>query len=187
MAFLTGSSIDQNLFRWISGATGAVLALWFIYEKWIWKWPLFDKISSYYGTPVVYGTWKGTLKYEKDQEGKSGSVDVYVAISQTLTSLSVRSFFRHPSESYSITAKIKDSESKGRQLVYSYRSEAPHGSRDNNRPHDGVCILNIIGSPVKKLDGSYFTDRGGAGIITLDKHCNKLAESFDDSENLNYL
>lgn len=185
ISFVTGKSIDDNLFRWISGATGAVVIIWTIYDKWVWKMWFFKYVAWFLHIPVLHGTWKGKLKYEKDQNGNSGEVDIYIAINQTLTSISVRSFFKKPSASKSITAKIEE-EPDRKKLVYMYKSEAPYGKRDNNRPHDGASVLDIVGNPVKKLFGSYFTDRKGAGTVLLDKYSDVLAENFEDAKQLSY-
>lgn len=186
LSFLTGKSIDDNWFRWISGTMSAVILAWAAYDNWIWRQGVFKKITQLFRIPVLHGTWKGVLKYEKDKSGKGGEVDVYVAISQTFTSVSVRSYFKKPSESRSIVAKIEKEDPNRKNLVYVYKSEAPYGKRDNNRPHDGACVLNIVGNPVKKLSGSYFTERKGAGIIMLYKHSDLLAENFEDAEQLEY-
>lgn len=68
-----------------------------------------------------------------------------------------------------------------------YKSEAPYGKRDTNRPHDGAVVFDIVGNPVKKLLGSYFTDRKGAGTVTLDEYSSVLTENFDDAEKLDYM
>ncbi len=147
---------------------------------------VFKYVARFLHIPILHGTWKGKLKYERDQNGSSGEVDIYVAINQTLSSVSVRSFFKKPSASKSITAMIEMEEPDRKKLVYIYKSEAPYGKRDSNRPHDGASVFNIVGNPVKKLLGSYFTDRKGAGTVVLDKYSSVLAENFEDAEQLEY-
>lgn len=186
LSLVTGASIDKNLFRWISGVTSLVVILWTVYEKWVWRMWIFKYVAQFLHIPILFGTWKGKLKYKSDENGKSGEVDVYVAINQTLSSISVRSFFRKPSASKSITAKIEKEEPDRKKLVYIYRSEAPYGKRDTNRPHDGASVFDVVGNPVKKLLGSYFTERKGTGTIILDKYSSILAENFDDAEKLQY-
>lgn len=184
-SFVTGESIDDNLFRWISGATSIVVLSFLLYEKWIWKWPVFKKVSEFYGVPVIHGTWKGKLHYKRDAAGKNSETDIYISIHQTLFSVKVDSFVS-TSESYSVIAKIEDSPSNRKQIIYFYRSAAPYGKRDNNRPHDGSCVLNIIGSPVKKLSGSYFTERNGAGEVKLEEYYPQNSESFEEAEKQEY-
>ena len=183
---ITGSSIDDNLFRWLSGVTSAVVIILMVYERWIWKWSIFRSISEAFGVPVLHGTWKGTLDYEKDGNGKSGSADIYLAINQTLTSISVRSFFRKPSESDSTIAKIQKPKPTRRQLIYLYKNEAPFGKRNGNPPHDGACVLEIVGFPARELSGSYFTERKGSGLVKLNQYNPQLAETLETADKLQY-
>lgn len=185
LSILSGDSIDTNILKWVSGATSFLVSLWFLYDRWIWKWPLLNKFAHYYfQVPVIHGTWKGKLYYESDKDGKNGNVDIFVCIDQTLTSIHVRSFFEKPSESNSITAKIVKGYQNKLQLYYLYKSEAPHGKRDENRPHDGAVVLNIIGEPVRELSGSYFTDRKGAGQVRLTQHSKKTSETIEEAKEL---
>lgn len=185
LSFVTGQSIDDNLFRWLSGVTSIVVLIWSAYDKWLWRMWLFKYTAWFLHVPILHGTWKGKLKYERDENGNSGEVDIYVAINQTFTSVSVRSFFNKPSSSKSMTAKIEE-EPDRKKLVYMYKSEAPYGKRDTNRPHDGATVFDIVGNPVKKLLGSYFTDRKGAGTVVLNEYSSTLAENFEDAEKLEY-
>lgn len=185
LSFVTGQSIDDNLFRWLSGVTSVVILVWVAYDKWLWRVWVFKYAAWFLRIPILHGTWKGKLKYKRDENGNSGEADIYVAINQTFTSVSVRSFFKKPSASKSMTAKIEE-EPDRKKLVYMYKSEAPYGKRDANRPHDGAVVFDIVGNPVKKLLGSYFTDRKGAGTVTLDEYSSVLTENFDDAEKLDY-
>ncbi|MBU1256438.1 hypothetical protein KKA49_02020 [Patescibacteria group bacterium] len=83
ISFATGKSIDDNLFRWISGVSSAVVLVWTVYEKWFWRLSLFGRLSELTGTPILYGTRKGILTYESDVSGKKGNVPIYLAINQT--------------------------------------------------------------------------------------------------------
>ena len=185
LSFVTGQSIDDNLFRWLSGVTSVVMLIWIAYDKWIWRMWIFKYLTWLLRTPILHGTWKGRLEYETDENGNSGEVNIYVAINQTLTSVSVRSFFKKPSTSKSMTASIEEEQDR-KKLVYMYKSEAPYGKRETNRPHDGAVVLDVVNNPVKKLLGSYFTDRKGAGTVVLDKFSVELAENFEDAEKLSY-
>jgi hypothetical protein len=186
ISIVTGSSIDDNLFRWLSGTTSAVVIIVLVFEKWIWRWSIFRVISELFGTPVLHGTWKGTLEYERDGDGKRGSVDIYAVIDQTLTSISVRSFFKKPSESDSTIAKIEKIKPNRKRLIYLYKNEAPFGKREGNPPHDGACVLEVVGFPTCELSGSYFTERKGAGLVKLKKYNPRLAETLEGAEKLEY-
>lgn len=176
-SFATGQSIDAHGLQWISGASSAVILLLVIFDKWAWRWPLIRKFVEMAGHPVIHGTWKATLEFEKDAKGKSGTLVGFFSIHQTFSSVRVRGFFS-TSESSSLTATIDNPQPGQYRLIFAYHGQAPHGKRNQNRPHDGVAILNIIGRPVESIEGSYFTDRGGAGSITMAEHDSRISESF---------
>ncbi len=182
---LTGQSIDQNGLRWISSAASAVILLVLIYEKWVWRWPVIRKLAEWAGRPVVHGTWKGELSFERDANDQPGAIPLYLSINQTFSAVTVRAFVA-TSEAYSTTATIERPMPTRRQLVYAFHSEAPHDGRDNNRPHDGTAVLAIVGIPVEEITGSYYNDRARRGSIKLTEHCRKLVESFSQAERQTY-
>jgi len=185
IAALTGGSLDKNFLRWASAAASVVVLILLIYEKWAWRWPLIRKGAEWAGKPIIHGTWKGELHYERDANDQPGSIPFYMAVDQTFSTVRVRSFVR-TSESNSMTAAIDRPAPKRRQLVFAYRSEAPHHARDGNRPHDGTSVLNLAGIPVVEIRGSYYTDRLRRGEIVFAEHAGKVAESFSQAELLDY-
>lgn len=182
---ITGQSIDKNGLRWSSSAASAVILLILIYEKWAWRWPGLRKLVEWAGRPVIHGTWKGELHFERNAEDQPGTIPIYVSIDQTFSTVRVRAFVA-TSEAYSITATIERPMPTRRRLVYAFHSEAPHDSRDNNRPHDGTAVLALIGLPVEEIAGSYYNDRTRRGSIKLTEHCGKLVESFSQAERQTY-
>ncbi len=75
MASLTGDSIDENGLRWASAAASGVILLVLAYERWVWRWPLISRLAEWTNRPVLHGTWKGTLEFERDASGNPGSID----------------------------------------------------------------------------------------------------------------
>lgn len=185
LSTITGNSIDENIFRWASGASGALVLIYMAYERYIWRIWIFKRISEFQGIPVLHGTWKGTIQFDKDENGQPGEKDFYIAINQTLFSISLRTFI-DKSEAYSVCATLQKDLSGKLQLSYLYRSGAPYGKRDNNRPHDGACILDIIRSPYLELRGAYFTERKGTGRITQTAHNPRVTEVFEHAIGLEY-
>ncbi|MCK4731855.1 MAG: hypothetical protein KAT65_05280, partial [Methanophagales archaeon] len=39
--------------------------------------------------------------------------------------------------------------------------------RERSTPHDGSILFNIIGTPVNKLEGEYWTQRQATGTVIL--------------------
>ena len=181
----TGQSIDKHGLQWVSGASSAVILLLVLYDRWIWRWPLVQKLSELAGHPIIHGTWKATLAFERDANGRPGTLTCYFSIYQTLSGVQLRGFFT-TSESQSLTASIDRPQPNQYRLVFAYHSEAPHPARNQNRPHDGTAMLNIIGRPVESLIGSYYTDRGGAGTLKLTGYTKKLSESYDQAASRQY-
>ena len=58
-----------------------------------------------------------------------------------------------------------DEENQLRRLTYSYDSDPIVTVRERSSPHKGTVLLDLVGSPVRKLRGSYWTDRGTLGTI----------------------
>jgi hypothetical protein len=184
-SLFTNQSINQYGFRWVSGASSAVIFLIILYDRWVWRWPLIRKVSEYYGRPIIYGTWKGIIEYEQDFDKKPGVSDIYMSIYQTYSTIQIRAYFS-TSESKSLTASIDNPLQGQRRLTFVYNSESPHNKRNKNRPHDGTAILNVIGTPVEAITGSYFTDRGGTGTISLNEYSQKLSESYIQAKSRDY-
>lgn len=183
LAFLTGKSIDENILKWASGGAGFLTLVYFIYEKWVWKWPVFRILSEFQGVPVLHGTWKGLIEYDKDANGNPGSKEIYLVINQTLFSIDIR-FFIDTSESFSVCASFQKEQSKRLQLIYTFRSSAPYGKRDTNPRHDGTAVLDVISKPKHELIGSYFTDRNTSGRINLKECKNCICESYSQAVSL---
>lgn len=185
VSLFTGDSIDQQGLRWVSGVSSAIILLIGFYDRLAWRWPLIRKIAEYGGRPVIRGTWKGVLEFQKDANGNPGKIDIYFSIEQTYSTVEVRGFVT-TSESHSITATMDKPHSNQRRLAFAYHSGAPHGSRKTNPPHDGTALLNIVGIPVEGIEGSYYTDRGGSGKIRLYEFSPKLSESYKQASSRPY-
>lgn len=185
-SLVTGVRIENEVYKWTTTAMSAATLLVLAFDKWIWRWPGIRAVINYLRMPpVLHGTWAGEIQYDNDSRGNSGKVPIYLVIRQTFTDLKIISY-ASTSESNSLTAEISKSEHGNRQLAYVYRTIAPYGTRKGNPSTDGLAILGIVGSPVRELSGSYFTDRGGSGRIVLNTHSPKLAESFTDAERLSH-
>jgi len=181
IVLLTGQSVDREGYKWISGIASAIALILLAYDRWVWRWPLVRLVAERTGTPVLHGTWNGTLTYEADAEGNPGSADFYMTIQQTYSAIEVHSYVS-TSESHSMAAKL-ERPSRGQRLLWSiYRSEAPILGQETNRPHQGGAKLNLVGSPVNEIHGSYWTDRRGRGELRFTQYSKKPYGSFAQAE-----
>ena len=142
-----------------------VLILFFM--KWGWRW---GKLQGWLVPfPDLNGTWEGELQTNwKDAEGNSpGPIPVILSIHQSFLQIScVMRTGEMESHSYSEGFCI-EKERQIRRLCYSYTSNPKVALRDRSTPHDGTILFNIIGSPVQKLEGQYWTQRQTTGTVLL--------------------
>jgi hypothetical protein len=187
LSAVTGDSIDQSGLRWLSGVGGAITLLLLAFEHRLWRVPGIRWICEVCRHPVIHGTWEGTLDYQDDGAGRPGQVEFYMAIRQTFSSVSVRCYFPTTmAESWSLAASMKKNDHR-HDLRYIYQQRAPVPARDGNRPTEGACELAVSGRPVRQIEGSYYSERGGKGTICLTKYSRALAGSLSEAQALQYV
>ena len=83
--------------------------------------------------------------------------------------------------SYSFAEEFKlDNDRQIKQLVYTYSSKPLLSVADRSAPHDGTITFDLIGDPVEKLNGQYWTARKSTGEITLTFREEKLLDEMPD-------
>lgn len=181
---LTGDSIDHEGLRWLTGVASAVTLLLLAFDQWLWRAPGIRWLCEVSGRPVIHGTWWGRLDYENDGEGNPGTTEIYTAIHQTFSSLSVRCYFpKTRAESWCLAASLRNEDHR-HDLRYIYQQQAEAPDRDHNRPTEGACHLAVAGRPVRELSGSYFSERGGRGRISLTAHSPEFSGTLAEAERL---
>lgn len=73
-----------------------------------------------------------------------------------------------------------DRDKQVRQLAYSYTSKPKPSVKERSTPHDGTIVFDLIGTPVSKLEGRYWTDRETTGEITLTYREKKVLEEIPE-------
>jgi hypothetical protein len=137
------------------------------FMKWLWRWKRLQGWLIPF--PDLNGTWQGHIQTNwKDAEGKTpGRIPTILTIKQSFGRMScVMRTGEMESHSY-LEGFYIDKEAQIRRLCYSYTSKPKAALRDRSTPHDGTILLNIIGSPVRKLEGEYWTQRQTTGTVTL--------------------
>ncbi|MBC8264103.1 MAG: hypothetical protein H8E47_08290 [Anaerolineales bacterium] len=160
----------KNLFdfmRPIPNVVTADLLLVAFFMKWGWRWKyLQDWLVPF---PDLNGTWQGNIQTNwKDTDGNTPDpIPVILTIKQTFGHVScVMRTAEMESHSYAEGFCI-DRERQIRQLCYSYTSKPKASLRGRSTPHDGTVLFNIIGKPVHKLEGEYWTQRQTTGTVAL--------------------
>lgn len=187
VSFIFHETVNYNLVSIIIGiisfAFGIVMML---FENYLWKNKTVQKILAkvpffeQYWTPVLEGRWKGELY----RDGISH--EFVVEITQSFSSVSCVTYSRHSSSSAIASEILFDEQAKIYKLIYYWRggtTAVQPNTGDSNR-FEGFTVLRIVVETgvVKKLDGSYFTDRQPnqtRGTIKLEYQQKELKNSFN--------
>jgi SMODS-associating 2TM, beta-strand rich effector domain len=157
-------------------AATLVLALW---DVWLWRLPWVQRIPIAGVPRSARGTWKGTLTsfWVDPATGTSPAPKtVFLVVRQTATLISVR-LLTDESSSTSSLANISAIDGTC-VLTYLYLNKPEMRVEHRSRIHHGSTVLDISGSPVRRLKGRYWTDRDSKGEIEFGERTKKLADDF---------
>lgn len=148
----------------------------------LWKIKPINFLSSFLFSinPKIYGTWKGTMSYEYNNEKLEKTV--FLSIHQQNAFEIECNYFTDNRESYSKTAILLET-NHNLSLVYQYFAKEDLKRRNENPSHEGTCILDLIENQ-KTLRGQYFTDNNTKGTILLKKISNKESDSFESAKRI---
>ena len=156
-----------DLLRLIPAVATADIAAYFVFSIWLWRWKYLQGWLIPF--PDLNGTWQGVIQTNwKTEEGKTlEPIPVILTIKQSFGRMScVMRTGEMESHSY-IEGFCIDKDAQIRRLCYSYTSRPKVALRERSTPHDGTILFNIIGNPVHKLEGEYWTQRQTTGTVRL--------------------
>ena len=151
---------------------------YFVFTVWLWRWKLFQGWLIPF--PDLNGTWQGHIQTNwRDAEGKTpGPIPTILTIKQSFGRMScVMRTGEIESHSY-LEGFCIDKDAQVRRLCYSYTSRPKASLRERSTPHDGTMLFNIIGKPVHKLEGEYWTQRQTSGTVTVTFRINELLDEM---------
>ena len=153
-----------------------------IFNKWAWAWAIFR--GWYVNRPDIRGTWKVDLQSDwKNPDTGEGipSISAYMAVRQTLTSLSFR-LMTPESKSRLIAYSINLEEDGIYRVVIVYRNEPKLELQGNKSEiHHGSMVLEVYGVPPTSMDGNYWTDRNTRGTLKLTGRKKKIFDTFEEA------
>jgi hypothetical protein len=184
LALLTGIDISRlwDFIKILPNVATIDLILFSAFARWAWRWKIF------YGWlvpfPDLNGTWQGLIQttWIHPETGKQPEpIQAILTIKQSFGKIScVMRTAEMISYSYAEGFKLQE-DRQIRQLAYSYTSKPDLRVTERSRPHDGTIVFEIIGNPVKKLRGFYWSDRKTTGEVNLEfREKNLLDELPDD-------
>jgi len=152
-----------------------------LFIKWGWKSKYLKGWLVPY--PNLNGTWRGVIQTNwKNPETNEipGPIPAILTIKQTFSHISCVMRTTEMT-SYSFAEEFKlDKDRQIKQLVYTYSSKPLLSVADRSAPHDGTITFDLIGDPVEKLKGQYWTARKSTGEITLTFREEKLLDEIPD-------
>jgi hypothetical protein len=173
---INGQKLSPALLRPLSTVTGVVVLLSLAFELWLWKLPFLHPWLV--KRPVIEGTWQAELHSNwKDAAGiVIAPIEGFVVIRQTFLNLSLR-LLTEESSSHLVGTEIVCSADGLYCVSGVYRNEPRFHERVHSSIHYGAVWLQVIDSPLKVLEGHYWTDRETAGEIKL---TNRQRPKFQD-------
>ena len=181
VSFVTGKQIIGIESAVVIGykAIPLLVALAVFFGTHAWKWRIFRGWLVPF--PDLNGTWQGVLTttWERlDAPQPPPPIPAILTIKQSFTRIScVMRTAEMTSRSFLADFWL-DGDEQIRMLGYNYRSDPSPLVGERSPPHSGTAIFEIVGKPVAKLNGRYWTTRGTAGEITLTLRERELVEEF---------
>ena len=172
------NSLTNNCWIFFKVATFDLLLIG-IFTKWAWKLRLFKGWLVPF--PNLNGSWQGDILstwVNPDTGQKLLPIPAILTIKQTFLTISCVMRTAEMT-SYSYTADFRiDRDTQIRQLVYSYTSNPKQTVSDRSPAHDGTIVFDLIGNPVSKINGNYWTARNTKGHIVMTFREKNLLEEF---------
>ena len=167
-----------DIFRLVPIVATADGIAYFVFTAWLWRWKRLQGWLIPF--PDLNGTWQGHIQTNwKDAEGNTpGPIQAILTIKQGFGRMScVMRTGEMESHSY-LEGFCIDKDAQVKRLCYSYTSRSKAALRDRSTPHDGTVLFNIIGKPVHKLEGEYWTQRQTARTVTLTFRTKELLDEI---------
>lgn len=155
------------------------LFVWFIFREWAWKWKAFQGWLVPF--PDLNGTWQGSIQttWVNPETGqRPGPIPTILTIKQSFSNIScVMRTSEMTSYSYSEGFELSR-EHQIRRLTYSYTSRPNPTVTERSATHEGTITFEIIGTPVTRLKGNYWTARRTTGEVTLTLRCKERLDQI---------
>jgi len=170
-----------DFFRVLPKVVGIDLLLAAIFVKWGWKFKIFKGWLVPF--PNLNGTWQGFIRttWVNPKTGQSPPpIPAILTIKQSFSKIScVMRTAEMTSYSHSEDFKL-DSDSQIKQLSYSYTSKPLTTVTDHSPLHEGSIVFDVIGEPIIKMKGQYWTARKTTGEAIMTFREKGLLDEYPD-------
>lgn len=150
-----------------------------LFVAYAWRWKIFQGWLVPF--PDLNGTWQGTIQttWKNPETGEiPGPIPVILTIKQNFVRLSCVMRTAEMTSRSCFADFWLDENEQVRKFGYSYYSEPLPSVAHRSFPHHGTIVFELIGQPVEKLKGVYWTARKTTGEVTLTFREKKRLEEF---------
>lgn len=165
LALLSGGSLSPTPLKLYSVAGTVATFVWLIYDRYLWRWTPVRKMT---GTPLLAGTWRGSLasSYDGPANSLAPPVPVVLRVTQTASALTV-TLFTGESTSTSTQSHLTQLGDGRWGLNWLYVSTPRPGVQHRSQRHAGAAEMAIGGQAGETLTGTYFTERLTRGELSF--------------------
>jgi hypothetical protein len=178
--WMSGDSLEFRWLRFYSVAVVVVLLALAAWDSFIWRWAVVQRFANV--PRDIRGTWKGELKsFWKDETGAMLPVKpAYLVVRQSASWVSVV-LMTNESRSVSSLASVSFDRTVS-SLDYMYLNRPDTGLEERSRIHHGSASLDIVGLPVSRLRGRYWTNRDSRGELDFTRRVSQISEDYAEAE-----
>lgn len=173
-----GTPLHLGDLKPFSFAAGAVVVLFEVFDRWAWR---LGAIPRLIGIPDIGGTWTGQLRstwVDKETGKPVEPIEVYLVVRQTYSRIRT-ALLTKESNSTSLVSSLDSQRDTTPTIQWTYRNIPALLLQSRSRIHHGAVMMDIHGSPTRRLTGFYWTDRDTKGELTFEGRTKSIHSDFD--------
>jgi hypothetical protein len=177
---LQGIDVGPELLKPFQQVVGALVILLAAFEHFLWKVPVIN--GWLVKRAIIGGTWKATFQtsWKNPDTGEiPGPITAFMVVRQTFSNVNMTLLTKESSSHF-----VADELSIGPDGQFAvhgvYLNEPKASVRHRSPVHYGALRLSLQGSPVKTMEGVYWTDRLTRGDLRLEERRVRAVDSYED-------
>lgn len=179
----TGGGAHLQWLRFYSAAVLVASAALGAWDRYFWHVRLAQELGSV--PRDLRGTWKGTLTIHWVDPATGASPapkPAYLVVRQSSSTVSI-TMFTDESRSRSSLGNVSTHDELP-SLDYMYFNRPRNAIEARSRRHSGSTALYIIGNPVTRMTGHYWTDRDTRGDLDFVERVHKSSNDYESAKSL---
>lgn len=180
-----GASLQSSFVKPYAAAVAVVILCFEIFDRWLWRLGLVPRLT---GHPLLRGTWKGQLLstwVDPETGDLAGPIDVFLVVRQTYSTIDAR-LISNESTSVSLVSSLDARRDGVTTMQWTYRNTPGLLLQKRSRIHHGAVMLEVHGTPPKRLSGYYWTDRDTKGELNFGSRSSKVHTDFEGASSDTY-